>query len=407
MSRRYPRAHFTKVLHRVFERLDSVATRQAEWTERFLIQERCHAVVTVERVWVFGSYARGAMDCGDLDLIVEVSAAREGGARAGRPPTSTISRIFFGAAPDVRVYPGTPAEPIAGLENVTATQIWGRGGFDWRGALAAIKDDPSATHFERQTDSLPLRMEQINASLEGVEHAIEAHAKGILKWEFLPLPSPIEGQTPSEGVERFLRVASYKGLKTTEVAPRIQAFMHGRHSYFGDDSSWNNNTVRWGGAEILIGLPGLPIHLLDAITTFEIDLVPHTSRRGPNGIWTIARGPAHPIVRQISGKTLYTYTWGDTPQFLGRLRNIGGSEGNTASLFSTPEAAWDCGMEISDDEEPHIYALHGDDLLATIASADVVEINNREYPSTHLGRLLVEAEHVATTDAIIEALVSA
>lgn len=250
-------------------------------------------------------------------------------------------------------------------------------------------------------------MEQINASLRGVEHAIEAHAKGLLKWAFLPLPRPIEMQPPSEGVERFLRVASHKGLKTTKVAPCIQAFMHGRDSYFGDDSSWYNNTVTWGGAEILIGLPALPIHLLDAITTFEIDLVPHISRRGPNGIWTIARGPAHPIVQKLSGKTLYTYTWGDTPQFLGRLRNISGSQGSTASLFSKPEAAWDYGMKVSDDDEPRVYALRGDDLLATIASADVVEINNCDYPSTHLGRLLVEAERVATTDEIIEALVSA
>ncbi|MGN5476888.1 hypothetical protein ACTMU2_07810 [Cupriavidus basilensis] len=74
MSHRYPRAHFTALLRRVFERLDITSTRPAEWTERFFFHERRSAAITIERIWVFGSYSRGAPDCGDLDLIVEVSA---------------------------------------------------------------------------------------------------------------------------------------------------------------------------------------------------------------------------------------------------------------------------------------------------------------------------------------------
>ncbi|MCY1503586.1 hypothetical protein D9M68_377160 [compost metagenome] len=408
MSRRYPRAHFTKVLHRVFERLDSVTTRPVEWTQRFPLVERIRTVATIERVWVFGSYSRGALDCGDLDLIVEVSSVHENGERANRPPTPTVSRLFFGSAPDVRIYLGTPADRIAGLENIKAVQIWGRERFDWRVALAGIKDDPHSTRFKRRTDAIPLRMEQLNATLEKVESVIEAHANGLLKWSFVPLPNPTNDQAASKLAGHFQRMADYAGRKTSEVAPHVLAFMESRDTYFGDDISWDGNTIVWGGATLLIGRPSLPSHLLDSINSFEIDLVPHISRRGPNGIWTIARGPEHPIVKQLSGKTLYTYAWGDRPQFIGRLCDMQWREGNTTTLFACPKAALDFAMDVDDEAPATIYSLTGDNLLAMIASADVIEIGDcGVYPATCLGQLLLEADRVSTTDEIIEALLNA
>ncbi|MGN5476890.1 hypothetical protein ACTMU2_07820 [Cupriavidus basilensis] len=64
-------------------------------------------------------------------------------------------------------------------------------------------------------------------------------------------------------------------------------------------------------------------------------------------------------------------------------------------------------IDLSDDP-PKIYALSGDNLLATIASADVIEIDDcRSHPATRIGQLVLDDAQIATTDEIIEALLKA
>ncbi|MNY74507.1 hypothetical protein D3C86_2135520 [compost metagenome] len=65
-------------------------------------------------------------------------------------------------------------------------------------------------------------------------------------------------------------------------------------------------------------------------------------------------------------------------------------------------------MDVDDEAPATIYSLTGDNLLAMIASADVIEIGDcGVYPATCLGQLLLEADRVSTTDEIIEALLNA
>lgn len=185
MIHRYPRRHFTAVLLRVCSRLDNRDAAEIEWNTRFAFDQRQCQLVRVQRMWAFGSYARGAMDCGDLDLIVEVKAEQE-------PPRSAVYRTFFGSTPDVRIYLGTPKVNGSGLEVPQAILIWDGPGHDWRASIDRIVEDPDATRFNRPLNNLPFRAEQLGVPPDVLEEIAEAEKRGIIKWAMAPLPTPLD-----------------------------------------------------------------------------------------------------------------------------------------------------------------------------------------------------------------------
>ena len=66
LEKRFPRDVFTKKLRRICERLDECATRTISFKHFFFRHRLLTAEVTVKSLWVAGSYARGAAECGDL-----------------------------------------------------------------------------------------------------------------------------------------------------------------------------------------------------------------------------------------------------------------------------------------------------------------------------------------------------
>ena len=163
MEPRRPRDHFTRVLSRICERLDASSVSEIKWTDRFFKEEN-RSVVSIRALWVVGSYARGALHCGDLDLVIEATTPEFEGRRGVLPPTRAICRSFFKSTPDVRVYVGTPDENTSGLAFDSARLLWSSEQPDWRAAIEAILPDPSAGRFPRPTDAIPLRMEQLDTN---------------------------------------------------------------------------------------------------------------------------------------------------------------------------------------------------------------------------------------------------
>jgi len=304
---RYPRRHFTAVLLRVCSRLDNRDAAEIEWSTRFPFDQRQCQLVRVQRIWAFGSYARGAMDCGDLDLIVEVKAEQE-------PPPSAVYRIFFGSTPDVRIYLGTPKVNGSGLEVPQAILIWDGPGHDWRASIDRIVEDPDATRFNRPLDNLPFRAEQLSVAPDVLEEIAEAEKRGIVKWAMSPLPTPLDADQLGRSGERFMRRVNLAGKKTQRVGAHVLAFMRPREHWFGSAPAWDGNNITWGGCEILMGHPYVPLHWLDRLGVFELVIAPHISRRGPNGIWSIARGENHPLVERLRGVEFFIFGWsGDVP----------------------------------------------------------------------------------------------
>jgi hypothetical protein len=184
---------------------DVAAFMEARRTPRPRATSKVEAVVTrlitghppVDRardLWVHGSYARGAPDVGDLDLLLAVDEQRDPGQQAldsyyrGAHPYAEIVKALgcggssivnldvqpvFAPAPvpisaeraQAGVPPGheMPVQPrlrhvVTGdLFDPGPRLVWVRGDSidDVRGRLAAIPEDPSARRFERTT-AVPL-----------------------------------------------------------------------------------------------------------------------------------------------------------------------------------------------------------------------------------------------------------
>ena len=108
-ERRRSRDSFTQTLCRITARIAARPVYELAWKDDLLHKRhQCH--IDIGGLWVAGSYARGALDCGDIDLIINL------GEEAGTwvwPPK--ISRTVIGYAPDVHLYIGTPEKNSSGI----------------------------------------------------------------------------------------------------------------------------------------------------------------------------------------------------------------------------------------------------------------------------------------------------
>jgi len=153
-ERRRSRDSFTRTLSQIAARIDSQPVYELSWKDD-LLHRRHQLQIDIGGLWVAGSYARGAFDCGDMDLIIDL------GEEAGTWIwTSKISRTVIGYAPDVRLYIGTPEKNSSGIGFPEAKLIWSPTFPDWQSAISGILADPSATRYARRNDELPLRPEQ-------------------------------------------------------------------------------------------------------------------------------------------------------------------------------------------------------------------------------------------------------
>jgi predicted nucleotidyltransferase len=113
MPERIPRAVLTRRLKRLLARVDATPERVVERKKSlvFGIDVRGPVRVRVDAIWVFGSYARGAPECGDVDLIIQSHMEWAG-------PVTLDGRPYLGS----RLLPGigkviSPA--IGPLRNIT------------------------------------------------------------------------------------------------------------------------------------------------------------------------------------------------------------------------------------------------------------------------------------------------
>ena len=98
---RQPREKFTALLMRMCERLDACASFEIHNNDKYLrwaIEAKeldaasAREQVLITRMWVVGSYARGMLTCGDLDVLLETRTAD------GKIPRSHhgLARLAFG-----------------------------------------------------------------------------------------------------------------------------------------------------------------------------------------------------------------------------------------------------------------------------------------------------------------------
>lgn len=284
LQQRLPRETFTRKLRRICASLDERSRCSVPQRMRYTTGIRI-AEMQVMRVWVAGSYARGALLCGDLDLVVD--AGRVGG--IGFPSAREIARVLFGPTPLVRFFSGLPMDNSAGVELPEAKLVW-ETGWNWSSAIESIVPDPAAGPAPRITDVLPLRPLQLAyPDILWLEKFAQDHEAEVWASEFQPLPRDQQGTLPSGELAQVLSFLSApKRSILTLYAPVLQSMGHHLRGTVLDPAG----ELRIGSARALLGRPSVwrAVSLLRSGACDSVLMLPAPSREGPNGVWQLRRG---------------------------------------------------------------------------------------------------------------------
>jgi hypothetical protein len=393
-EQRRTRESLTRALVRIAARIAEAPTQRVEWYDHRRYK-RDASTVTAIRLWVAGSYARGAQDCGDLDLVLE--ATFEG----AYPPTSAIKNALLGRVQDASLFIGTPEKNSANIAFPEARLVWDRESPDWNANLAAIRVDPTAVRFSRPTDRLPIRPEQLSADKEQLERLLALGDERVLTWRFV---DESEITVDSSGVLNA-------GLQRINIGVKTREALNLAISHFGSGSSkprgWtrldldrlsaglSDKTSFWfDGTLVLTGAPQVPIDRLDVLFCDRLAIVPHRSRRGPNGIWIITRGPEHPLVKSLADLRAFYVTCEGTPFYYEEYDDAVHEAAAGVDLFLNAEDA-DAQAEserdfVSDDEEVSVASAAGTELLSLIAGCDLVGVDGERVALSSAGEHVIQ-----------------
>jgi hypothetical protein len=413
-ERRRPRESYTRALIRICEKFDSQDTYELNWKNRFL-RRSCRGVLRADSLWVVGSYARGAATCGDLDLVLKVTHLEGNAASAAQFISKALPR-----SPGVRCYGGDPDENTSGVHFSEAVHIWSKG-VDWRRAIESIPADPSAGRFTRPIDDIPLRLEQLCDDFGHVEVLLRRRKEEEISWRFIPIdPSETSTVDATEDWQHELaRHMSFAGKQTQKLLPHLLR-------YFRDGCGptrsrlhyeTTSTELQFEGTFVTMGRPWLAHTRLDSPDVSRVLLIPHLSRRGPNGIWELSRGIAHPLeirVRGLGAYVLKTPTGALSREcYSHRL----GFDCEVIGLFpSVTRAIKYMKEQLIEDSGLTPTWLQGSALLETLSFTDVADVCSENGHSqtlvlTHAGRVVFsednQAAHVATSEQVVSALVGA
>jgi hypothetical protein len=357
-----------------------------EWTDRRLYSRET-ATVTAKCLWVAGSYARGAIECGDLDLILEIAV------EGHHPPTPTIAKSLFGAAQDTTLYTGTPDRNSSNVAFPEARLVWSEVSPDWKANIANISPDPNAGRFARATDALPLRPDQVSADVEELERLLDLKDRRVLDWEFIDAASVTTN--PAALKDAGLHPEFY-GAKTRDALQLVIS----HHASLGREGKWmqagvNERTrFRCGGTFFVTANPEIPLDQLENPIYDKLTVVPHRSRRGPNGIWLVGRGPEHPVEKLFSGRSAHYVTSSGEPV---RFMDVTHSRHKPATgieLFHAEDDALDhAEIErdfVEDDDAVEVARAEGSQLLQLIAGCDLVLVNGESFALSRIGQLATQ-----------------
>lgn len=405
LEKRYPRESFTKKLERICQSLDKASTRAIAHKDFF--NKAATSQVEISSLWVVGSYARGALMCGDLDLVLEYQLVE-----GPHPAPRRITKTFFGALPYVSYYFGKPDSSTSGVVFLTAILIWNKPGCDWKAAIDSIKPVPSAGRAERETDSIPLRPEQLYMEPERLQQLVAQEKDGIIKWEFVEITptdlEPVPTEKVSDRDSKLIRVASMIGKKSQLLMPAIIRLM-ARYSPFGN---WNaseshRGRLRCGATVLLLGKPALPYYPFDDEPTIkQYALIPHISRKGPNGAWIIRRGPNHPDTQVLANRHAYYLGSPGDPETVAYRDSSKTWSTEMLELFGTHQEATEFAAMLDEGNgspQTEIGRADGLDLISLFALVDMVEIGNHQLAMTHAGAAYFERDK-ATMNEIVAAL---
>ena len=399
------RSSLTLALQRIAARIASEQVYEVEWSDRLFGAQSSR--IRVEGLWVAGSYARGALDCGDLDVIAKVVSEQ-----GILPWRATISRTLVGHAPDVRLYSGTPEKNSSGVSFPEARLVWSPAEPNWQAAISAITVDPSAARYSRRTDALPVRTEQLYLdNLDALEQLLDLKLNQVIDWVWLPADEiSVRPETWSSDAREFAdSLRQQRGKKTHSVMQFVIQY----HEQYDNCAIWDRSmfsdksSFRVGGSQVFAGRPPVQVELLNEIWCSSLVVAPHLSRRGPNGLWIISRGVNHPIEQAFRERTLYYLEMGKRPWIVQEIdgwRRIHSLElfrsAKHADKVATKERT-ELKKEGQEEFEIDVAAATGSELLRLIAAVDVIEIASARLAISRDGMFFDDVTERASADTLL------
>ena len=376
-EKRRHRTSFTRSLQRITERIDRTSEFEVEWYNDFTGRKE-KTKFCVKALWAFGSWANGAFFCGDLDLIVDVEVID-----GFLPMTSTLRRALIKGVRDVRLYVGKPDKNNSGVAVEDAVLIWSVSDRNWKKNIADIKPDPSAERFVRKIDALPLRSEQLYEDVEFLEKLVDLKNEDILDWMWTPVSNfNLDSSHRSDTATSFYnRLTVHSGKKTREAMRLVIDWFEVNHpiqAWKFDNSSRTAFLIN--GNYVHVGRPSINLRCLDHHSCSGLMLVPHFTKRGPNGIWIIRRGTNHRLEKMFREICVYFLKWKDqSPAIVQVISDW--QEIHLIDLFRKKADADLFAREISEEKEPEYYSseVSGNELLRIISLVDQVEIDGEAY----------------------------
>jgi hypothetical protein len=304
---RFPRDRFTRSLLAMCEQLDACHDRTFDYksprSEPWYLQIEGRVYAKVLGLWAFGSWARGASECGDLDLAAQLEYAWAGPAlRGGKHPIEVdtflpdfdaIRKVMLGSRPHVHVLDlkwilehgksGDFAVDPESLVLVWRPELNGQPAHDWRAAIDAIKPQPQANRSPRLTDALPLLIEQTAMDLRHAENAVRAHQAGLLAWEFRPHGATRrEAVVPTTAETRALQELRSECSDEALVLRTLAATRDVRKRYGARVTYWFGPCDIWAT-------------MLADRRSSAIVITPKWTQRGPNGSLVVTAGPKYSV----------------------------------------------------------------------------------------------------------------
>lgn len=354
---RTPRDVFTAKLRKICAQLDKRGPQTLTFKHWYFDRQETSTLEAC-RLWVVGSYARGALTCGDLDLVFEADASGE------RPRPAAITKAFLGVHAGVRVYGGTPEKNESGAKFDEAVLLW-KPGLDWEAAIAGITPDPAAARFAREGDQVPLRVEQHELPLELVEHLVQEREGGRLMWRFVPLsevPHVFEPRDENEAwtFELFAKQSAMKRKLAPLVfnlARRLAREREMGASLQAGASTVGSGTVTAGGVRVQAEKLWLHADSFNELDCTAVAFIPALSVRGPNGFWLIERGPKHRLVRMFEDVEVWTLASHDGAVCVVSSSAHGADgppmDAQVADVFASEQVAQDWADQLyRDDDQP-------------------------------------------------------
>lgn len=255
-----------------------------------------------------------------------------------------------------------------------------------------------------------------------MDEVLRRRDAGEIAWRFLPVhrteADPLGAR--NEGETRLFRFMQDRGKKTRELLPYLLRYV--REHRFPLYSRYHRRSgaaeLELEGTFMAMGRPWIAHDCLDTLEFSRVALMPHFSRRGPNGIWELRRDVNHPFELRLKNTAAYIQ---QTPDGLpNRICHVGefGSECQVIEVFATREHALEDAEEQRNLGAPELRVarIEGTPLLDMLSYADVIELFTpdgtlTELCLTHMGTVASADDDQtiprASAEAVLDTLVDA